>query len=961
MKNKLLICIICLVTFITMDTVKAAENTTEKCAPASPVLYSIAGNNSYEMKVYLSSNNYKTGHFYKQKINGNWALCLIMGYSSNSSYEFFPKPIEETPYNNSAVKKAYQFILNSRNNGQEEFDMAYVLAQIVIWTSVGGDNLKVALTSAYCSTFTYGFAQNGCAPYQKGYESTKRVYSNKINSLLSKYQSTPAYTGKLAVYYSTTSGAQPLLAAYKCSETCEETNTCEERPTPVPSCKYTLDVNVPNSCDVSTSGYVNDMKDWKCIFKSTSSGDNNIKKHYVEAAIDDQTNNPYCASYCREEVSWIYPDAGTEVYQGRFMTLLKHISGVPSIQPIEYHGMKECRVTDRLNSDKGTINWGQFVKDYNSYNGQEASLWNNANEKYKVWQAYLDAGKHPQGTYVCHTTASCDGFDGEAGNKYGSVSMSDARSRARSKCEDANNDIRNRYNDCTNACASASQQAALVGQPAPPCNCKMGNLHNCGNCSDGSTHRCTKYKGSYTHNEYGTATVSYIDSEYGPYDDAPGVINAAASAYTSARNSYISNSNNRTRVINQIRACSDPNVKYSLNPDLSFEYEEPIYGSEFDLDKIVSDSQKITYYKGGNSTNNGGAGSGSVPQSNQTAYKNCGNAGGTAHGRKNGNGNSIGNDRADIPSGQHCGSDKYFTYPITDWWKYTLKSDVSYDWKANVYRYINKDDGSSTNTPSSNYIDIGFSVLPIHYSTMPGAYPFRITLSSEDFGEGSKLGKYVYTDVPFDGKKYGIQSNVYGCTYTVRCQRPVVIRDCETYNDNTCKGQITTCSESESGLNLIYRPISLFSKTDAFPGINGDGREPGFNWNDDDDIEAYIVKNRGVNDYNVYHLDPMYEITLTPAKMKIIRKYNKYMNTQMSNVIFTREPAILGYADFENMSCSNGKNCRSAFIRGNAVTSGTNSVSSSELAKIKVTGCAVNGTNKPGGGTYNNCGNTVAW
>lgn len=963
MRKKLLICFVCFIGLFMVDTVKAAES----CDPVSPTLYKIAGNNSQSMRVYISPGDYKTGDFYKQRINGNWALCLVMGNSSSSTYSFNVTPVEETEYNTYTIKRAYQFLMSHRSGSQDDVDLAYTLSQVVIWLSQNGivsnTSVRMALTSAFCSAFTYTYASEGCSPSQEGYRHTAKLYKDRIDEYMSDWTSTFAYKGKLGVYYSDVAGSQPLLSVYKCAATCEETNSCPSEivKPPAPTCKYTLDVNVPDSCDVSNSGYVNDMKDWKCIFKSQTSSDNNIKEHYVEPAIDDSTNNPYCASYCREEVSWTYPDSGTEVYQGRFMTLLNSISGVPSIQPIEYHGKKECRVTDKLSSDLGTINWKKFVSDYNSLNGREQSLWDDANNKYKIWKAYLDASTKPNGKYVCHTTAYSDGFEGSDGSSNTShASMGAARDDARENCESANDDIRDAFSSCQDDCDEERDEAIANKKPVPSCSCTMGSLHNCGNISDGTSSMCERFgTGTYCHNEYGCDSEAYIWSNY--YYDESARIGQAASAYSSARSAYINNSNSRTTVINQIRACSDPHVEYELNPELGFEYEEPIYGTEFDLDKTTSNGESITYFVGGSSSTNGGSARGSVPQSEQIAYKNCGGSGGTASARSRGNGNSIANDRSDVPSGQRCGADKQFTYPITDWWKYILTSNVAYQWNDNIYRYINKIDGSSISNPTGNYIDIGFSVLPIHYSTMPGTYDFRVMLTSGDFGDDSKLSKFVFTNTAFDGKKYGVQSTIYGCTYRVRCQRPVVITDCDTYTNSTCHGQVTTCSDSESGLNLIYRTISLYSKTDAFPGLNGNGRQPGFNWDDDNVIEKYIVKNRGVNDYSVYHLDPMYEITLTPAKIRTIRKYNKYMNTKTSNVISTKEPAILGYADFENMSCSNGKNCRSGFIRGTAVTSGTNSISSSELSGIKVTGCAINGTTKANGGSYSNCGNTEAW
>lgn len=96
--------------------------------------------------------------------------------------------------------------------------------------------------------------------------------------------------------------------------------------------------------------------------------------------------------------------------------------------------------------------------------------------------------------------------------------------------------------------------------------------------------------------------------------------------------------------------------------------------------------------------------------------------------------------------------------------------------------------------------------------------------------------------------------------------------------------------------NLIFRPISL---TNPFPNINdiNKNRKLGKNWNEDL-LEKIITNNRDVSDYQVYNLEPMYSITLTPATIKKIRKYNNKKT----------------YTSFDDMECSNGIECRSKFL-----------------------------------------------
>lgn len=92
-----------------------------------------------------------------------------------------------------------------------------------------------------------------------------------------------------------------------------------------------------------------------------------------------------------------------------------------------------------------------------------------------------------------------------------------------------------------------------------------------------------------------------------------------------------------------------------------------------------------------------------------------------------------------------------------------------------------------------------------------------------------------------------------------------------------------------------YRTIKLGNKTEAFPGIKGRGRVPGWNWRSDLDIDQYITDTK-----DVYNKEPMYSIKLSPATVRNIRKYNRSTD----------------YGDF-NLDCkggSSGASCLSSFL-----------------------------------------------
>ena len=77
---------------------------------------------------------------------------------------------------------------------------------------------------------------------------------------------------------------------------------------------------------------------------------------------------------------------------------------------------------------------------------------------------------------------------------------------------------------------------------------------------------------------------------------------------------------------------------------------------------------------------------------------------------------------------------------------------------------------------------------------------------------------------------------------------------------------------------------------DPFPN-----RASGDNWTGS---ESLITNNRGVEAESVYNLTPYYTIELDPAKIKEIRRDNKNID----------------YGSFENLTCTNGENCKSAYV-----------------------------------------------
>lgn len=155
----------------------------------------------------------------------------------------------------------------------------------------------------------------------------------------------------------------------------------------------------------------------------------------------------------------------------------------------------------------------------------------------------------------------------------------------------------------------------------------------------------------------------------------------------------------------------------------------------------------------------------------------------------------------------------------------------------------------------------------------------------------------------------------YGCLDDGKCT-PITnpTKDDGKKGNETCDPETKTCFP-----NLIYRPISLI---EPFPGKDGNERTPGNNWNKivktaDGRVysygDYYIRLRRGYKDYEIYQTEPLYVIKLDGNKIQAIRKYNDKHD----------------YNDFE-LTCINGENCVSNFLRGatqdfsiNLIDSGT--------------------------------------
>lgn len=680
------------------------------------------------------------------------------------------------------------------------------------------------------------------------------------------------------------------VTATKCEDGC---GTCDL--TPCKSiCDYNIQTSIPDVCtSYSRTGLVKDDVSWGCVFKSTKSSDYNVRKHYEE-----DNSNSYCNVYCKEEIQSNFPMDKIGAYQGRELSLG---FGTGQIK-INYKGIKTCRVTSDI---EGKINETQFLNDMEEANKKIISTWDEYQNAIALKNAYDNATHGPW-----YTSGECETWT----YKKNPASVK--------SCKDVGDLI-------SNICKSNCKTGKDGNSCRASCSINGKNYNeNCKkNLTEDTKDKCilyydarnwsssTGYNGVYSKTQSGWVQLEYSskDSSY--------MADSQQSTVESKKQSYNTAIANRDSLLAKISSCSNskPNISYDkFKPTIELEYDEPIYGTKVTLNGNMTESIKnIEYHIGGSSIDGGGNIVGSPQTKNAKTYT--------------------------CSSGQKC-TNTTKTYSYSTWWESVEDRTYYYTLPANVYRYIEKGTGQSTNyivNSDSQYIDTGRSNLPIHYSTLPGYYNFNITTTS--YGDNNKFDNYIIGNVKFDGNDYS-HNLIYDCQYSVYCEKTIQNKDCDVYAGVCPSYSNAYAACTGDGLNIIYRTISLISKKEAFPGKNGTGRIPGSNWNNDIVIDKNIVNSRGKRAYEIYKLDPLYEINLTPAIMKQFRKYNKEMNRKVVSIYKGTSAfswGIAGYSDYSSMKCySDGSNCKSNLIRGKI----------NGYESIKVKGCSISTAG------YYNCG-----
>lgn len=600
------------------------------------------------------------------------------------------------------------------------------------------------------------------------------------------------------------------------------------------------------NCAMGSSNSItaSDTKNWDCIFDS-----DNIKQGSKEQVFRDyylKYSNPYCAVYCREDVKYDFPKGTMVVKAGSHFTVGD--TGIePSWSSIQFSSTRECKTSGSTKDNASTrINTDKFKKDWEAANKKVAETW----DRWKIAEIY-------------------------------NILVSEAQPQ--------NSSVRN----CDRPILYYEMKCKLV------INKKTGPNGEWV-CNEKPVYG--EYQGFYRYPGSHSYVGNYVSQNVSPgrfcSTRSPGRLEPAEAYYAAVRaletieddilacTSWDEFDHYRHVGLNSSDVKAKRYAKYpsynafyeykEFNPDLTIDYDEPTYNA-YDYRDLLKKHITSTIQTNDNFSTTG------------AAYRNkylCGESYGK------------------FPV--KCKPKDTFEYSPQKEAHSTYYKEINYTLKDGVFSTILKPQGTAVNgsvagsSSSQIYINLGYSALHVHFMTPTGVYDIGLTYPG--FTPGTNSGKFEHNFDKLVDDKYK-----YDCTYVVhneiienddpKCVGDNCIPICSGDKCTACSGD--NCSATSlKGLNLIYRPISLGN---PFPGINGTGRTPGSNWNSNSLIKNYITNNRGVKGTSVYTKAPMYQITLTPALIGKIRKYNETTT----------------YNDF-NMDCnSNGKECKSNFIRGN--------------------------------------------
>lgn len=793
-------------------------------------------------------------YFSDMKIDGTQALCLEKHVLRNTSKyqrgEEYTHPINKKVMIGSLD---YKTSIESRLSGKDLL-VAKVLVQTVAWAYGEGQNLnreQYAKRTADIVMAVVHQKDGGCksmcntehASYQElAYQEFQHLETNITQADTSK-----------SLYYWQASGSQLLLSTAegkKCDpnkETCEVTDCDPEKET----CDTPVTCPPPSQTGVGTcTNTIFEDPEWSCLIGNDT---------YLDT-FDNSKSNPYCSFFCKEVLNSNFPFESLTFQAGQYFTVGNGIRNIWG--PIQFEGIRVCRSYYQKNKTWLTgVDASGFITDYNDY-----------------------VEKIP-GTYTAYQNAL---------EEERNVALSGSLGKPADQVEHGNDAGCYFDHQYDKTCANGERTDGNG-------NCKTvwwskGKWHQSTyhvGCPEWETDKgstCFQYREYYTY--YPVVTYTVYDTEGTKTEESRGGSCSYPKMVRDVKESKKAYENARDGAdlsLKQIRECSRMNTPYHLNPIVHFDYHfDPTYQWSGELQSNAP-------------TPNGSPATFVVSNSNPSAKA---------------------NDQENACTGNTCKVIRYectgryckkkatgipavipnvnVTSKVT-----TTTKEVSYQLPSGLYQWVDKMNGFSyqNSLPSNikhnqSYIDMEESNMPISQYLTPGRYNLSFNYS--------QVGNIIEGIAHFDTLVSNMNTS-YLCP--VHIKNDITGKECEwdTKDPDCQEPNPESGTNRMSGFDIIYRPIHLGSEKEVFPSIDGDGRKPGSNWYSVDGslVRTYITNNRGVNGDEVYELEPLYKITLTPTIMKQIRRYNQKIDD---------------YGDF-NLTCEQGtgRKCMSSFIHHSVI------------------------------------------
>lgn len=754
----------------------------------------------------------------------------------------------------------------------------------------------------------------------------------------------------------------------------DEIPGCNEPPGPtLDMCDFSLDIKIPEKCTTnsnSSEGYIKDTENWECIYMSTLASTlkngaqlaeyEKIANHFYE------WENNYCAVYCREWVEYSLPGSNMTVLAGTHFVLgNSYIQNgptnfiLPRLNPITFTGRSECRVTstksDRTNTN---INYDKFRTDYANADKTVKEKWDDwqiAIKKDSAVASSTNVSNRKDCNWTCDSTVDgvCVSGSYKNHNKkpatvYYNNGISNANVTPSNYCDNSTpkyvTNQKSLYNNAVNARDNILKQVKdcnnfvfknKIFEPEVDFNYEEPVYGRSINNLDYNLNINTQTNYYAPNNAY-ISRVRKENVNFGSYttlsENSDFVTTSANNGSTSQIAKYKCDTTGSTCYLSSETYPSNSWLKQWTTKTYNYKLPNGIY-------------QNLTKFSG--ESYNYISEVGTSKNSINITYSNLPVHYSTKTGKYD---YKI---KFDTLGTQSATNKHKFDYYIFGNGKIGQTFGQYYDV---YYLMLNLPNLSSklAHCNQADHLGHGLATQLQKEGLINDFLNSSCAVRHHCYQEGSNIVCNKYQDNSGNWRTYspGWQTPASYTTYNqvVSCIQQYAIKEngeqafagttnyeC-TYNvKNSILTECKTppCSDNPSDLNVVFRAISL---DNPFPGINGNGRDPGENWNKINFVKNYITNNRQVTTEKVYkELDPLYTIILTPGLIKQIRNYNDKMDTKDVSYYTTKSSKIIGkagYSDF-NLECDEkGKNCKSNFIR--------NSVEGYNFSKY-FSGCGISG------------------